>query len=200
VVAVYYWLFLGVRQAGGGRRCPSSPSATPPPRRLPSRWLPIVLRGRVERGLVPALSRRRLRLLSLKPPHQARPRRAMSDYNTGGPPPGPPPPAGGGGGAAGAGGGPPPGPPGAGDRGGGGPGGGGPGGGGASGGPSQPPGGGGPGIRKDAFADAVQRARQVRGPRGRVRARGGGGSGARGVAGGSRGRRARGGESGAVTV
>ncbi|CAO2641026.1 Far upstream element-binding protein 2, partial [Lemmus lemmus] len=123
--------------------------------------LPIVLRGRVERGLVPALSRRRRLLLSLKPPRQARPRRSMSDYSTGGPPPGPPPPAGGGGGAAGAGGGPPPGPPGAGDRGGGGPGGGGPGGGGASGGPSQPPGGGGPGIRKDAFADAVQRARQI---------------------------------------
>uniref|UniRef100_A0A8C0L4X8 Far upstream element-binding protein 2 n=1 Tax=Canis lupus dingo TaxID=286419 RepID=A0A8C0L4X8_CANLU len=87
----------------------------------------------------------------------------MSDYSTGGPPPGPPPPAGGGGGAGGAGGaggGPPPGPPGAGDRGGGGPGGGGPGGG-SAGGPSQPPGGGGPGIRKDAFADAVQRARQI---------------------------------------
>ncbi|XP_030663621.1 far upstream element-binding protein 2 isoform X2 [Nomascus leucogenys] len=84
----------------------------------------------------------------------------MSDYSTGGPPPGPPPPAGGGGGAGGAGGGPPPGPPGAGDRGGGGPGGGGLGGG-SAGGPSQPPGGGGPGIRKDAFADAVQRARQI---------------------------------------
>ncbi|XP_032321650.1 far upstream element-binding protein 2 isoform X2 [Camelus ferus] len=33
--------------------------------------------------------------------------------------------------------------------------------GGSAGGPSQPPGGGGPGIRKDAFADAVQRARQI---------------------------------------
>uniref|UniRef100_A0A2K6CU98 KH-type splicing regulatory protein n=1 Tax=Macaca nemestrina TaxID=9545 RepID=A0A2K6CU98_MACNE len=81
----------------------------------------------------------------------------MSDYSTGGPPPGPPPTA-----AAG------PGPPreasaGAPRRrgpGAGGPGGGGPGGG-SAGGPSQPPGGGGPGIRKDAFADAVQRARQI---------------------------------------
>ncbi|KAL2764216.1 far upstream element-binding protein 2 isoform 2, partial [Daubentonia madagascariensis] len=33
--------------------------------------------------------------------------------------------------------------------------------GGSAAGPSQPPGGGGPGIRKDAFADAVQRARQI---------------------------------------
>uniref|UniRef100_A0A2K5DFH3 KH-type splicing regulatory protein n=1 Tax=Aotus nancymaae TaxID=37293 RepID=A0A2K5DFH3_AOTNA len=82
----------------------------------------------------------------------------MSDYSTGGPPPGrAAQPAGGG--SRGAGGGPPPGPPGAGDRGGGGPAA--AAGRGSAGAPSQPPGGGGPGIRKDAFADAVQRARQI---------------------------------------
>lgn len=50
---------------------PAAPSVTPrreggaslPPRRLPSRSVPRVLRGSVERGLVPALSRRRRRLL-----------------------------------------------------------------------------------------------------------------------------------------
>lgn len=160
--AAFHWPGGAVRQAGVGRGRPSPPSSSFQPLASQSAPRPCGARpcSRVEPLLPPPPPQ-------LQPPRQARPRRAMSDYSTGGPPPGPPPPAGGGGGsggAGGAGGGPPPGPPGAGDRGGGGPGGGGPGGG-SAGGPSQPPGGGGPGIRKDAFADAVQRARQVRRPR-----------------------------------
>lgn len=53
--ATYHWLGGAVRRRG---------RPSPPASRLPSRWVPRVLCGRVERGLVPALSRcRRLLLL-----------------------------------------------------------------------------------------------------------------------------------------